>query len=93
MTETDNIRKGMDVSIKICQGDLSPRYPKTSTELVFKSAVITEKGTVQGLPIVDFVMVDNEGKEYYFMTSGRIVQAIASAVGGVNLRISGKENP
>jgi len=66
---------------------------KLSNELLVKRAVITEQGMGSGLPLVDIVMEDSDGKEYFFMISGRLINTLSAAVKGVNQRIHGSEEP
>jgi hypothetical protein len=86
-------KKGTMATIKLNPGKIAPRYEKSSKELILHEVVITEKGMESGLPLIDFVMKDSEGKEHYFMISGRIVNMISSAIKGVNLRNHGQEEP
>lgn len=57
-----------------------------------RRAVITEQGTAGNLPIVDLIGEVN-GKKVVLVISGRLLDSIASALRGVNLRIHGKERP
>lgn len=72
---------------------VAPRYEEDDDHLLLSNVVITEQGTVEKLPIVDFVLVDAEGKKHYFFCTGRILQSIASMVQGVNYKNHGNTNP
>jgi len=89
-----NPRKGMTLPIKLIPGDDSPRYdPAEWTEIELKEAIITEQAMGSGLPLVDLTFEDSDGKKFYAMASGRIMNALASAIKGVNLRNHGKMEP
>jgi len=80
--------------MQIKEGREAPRYNLEDVKkLTMIKAVITEQGTSEGLPVVDIVMIDESGKEYFFMTTGRIINGISSAIKGVNTRIHGTEEP
>lgn len=80
-------------SIKLNPGNFAPRYTADDVQLELEEVVITEEGTRNGWPLVDFVMKDKAGKKHFFMVTGSIAQMIAGAVRGVNVRIHGKEEP
>ena len=83
-----------DLKVELVHGDMAPRYDPTKTrELTLTKAVITEQGTASNLPLVDLVFVDGDGQEYFTMVTGRIINAVARAIRGVNLRIHGTEEP
>lgn len=84
MNNMNDNTKGTSVEINLVEGSIAPRYEASSTELVLKKAVITKKGMASGLPLVDIVMQDSKGNEYFFMASGRIMNMIASAVRGAS---------
>ena len=84
---------GQQMSIEIQEGSLAPRYDKKVTELVCTKAVITEKGTEAGLPIVDLQLVDIHGNKFYIMLTGRIVNAVSAVIKGTNMRNYGIEEP
>jgi len=82
------------LEIELNDGKVAPRYkPNEVKELIAKKAIITEKGTMSDLPIVDIQLVDHEGKNYFFCLSGRIFQGLAASVSGVNLRNHGSKEP
>lgn len=88
----ENIHLG-PVSIDIVPGGLAPRYGDECGALAaVRRAVITEQGTAGNLPIVDLIGEVN-GKKVVLVISGRLLDSIASALRGVNLRIHGKERP
>lgn len=62
-------------------------------ELRVNKVVITEMGTVENLPIVDFVVQTTNGEKYLMVLTGRLVNAISAAVRGTNLRNHGREEP
>lgn len=72
---------------------IAPRYVNGERQLELVEAVITERGTEAGLPIVDLVLVDADGRRYYTMATGRIFMGVASAIAGVNQRNHGTPNP
>lgn len=80
------------LSIEMIPGDVAPRYPE-GTELSCEKVVITEQGTESKLPIVDFVMVAPDGKKYLLVLTGRLINGIAAAVQGSNLRNHGVREP
>lgn len=83
------------VSIKLHDDKkIAPRYKKEETiQLQCHTVVITEKGTDSDLPLIDFQMIGPDGKQYFFAMTGRIVNGIASAIRGVNMRNHGVEEP
>lgn len=82
------------ITIRLVPGDVAPRRdPKEITELACEVAVITERGTNGGLPIVDLELTDEHGRKFYAMITGRVLTGIASAVAGVNLRNHGTPVP
>ena len=88
----ENIHLG-PVIIDIVPGGLAPRYgDECGTLAAVRRAVITEQGTAGNLPIVDLIGEVN-GKKVVLVISGRLLDSIASALRGVNLRIHGKERP
>lgn len=72
---------------------IAPRYVNGERQLELVEAVITERWTEAGLPIVDLVLADGDGRRYYAMATGRIFMGIASAIAGVNQRNHGTPNP
>lgn len=83
-----------NLNIKFIPGDVAPRYePSKVKQLHAHTAVITERGMESGLPVVDIQMRDDEGNEYFFMTTGRLINGISGAIKGVNLRNHGVEEP
>jgi hypothetical protein len=81
------------VKIEIVEGKIAPRYPETSKMLQLEKSVITENGMESNLPLVDIVLKDQEGNEFFFMVSGRIINALSAAIKGINLRNHGCEEP
>ena len=58
---------------------VAPRYkPDETRQLELVEAVITERGTAAGLPIVDLVLVDADGHRYFAMATGRVFQGLAA---------------
>jgi hypothetical protein len=93
MSVTKDKFKASQLSISLVPGDVAPRYLPISKELVIQKAVITEKGTEGNLPLVDLVLKDDDGNEFYTMVTGRIILGLAAAIKGVNLRNHGTEEP
>ncbi len=83
---------GNSATIRIVPGKIAPRYSE-GQELTLEDIAITEQGTEEGLPIVDFRMRGPDGKFYMLALTGRIVNCIAAAVRGVNERIHGLPEP
>ena len=80
------------LNINLVKGKDGPKYDNT-IELNCIEAVITEQGMESGLPFVDFVMEDRDGKKYLLVLTGRIVNMVSAAIRGVNLRNHGIEEP
>lgn len=72
---------------------LAPRYDATTKPLELIEAVITERGTEAGLPIVDLVLVDDQGQRYYAAKTGRLFLMLAAAIRGCNERNHGNPEP
>lgn len=86
--------KGKTLSIKLNPGSIAPRYEEGKTkELTVKTAVITEQGMASRLPLVDMQMEDAEGNQYFFMITGKLINALSASIKGVNKRIHGTEEP
>lgn len=83
------------ISIKLEPSDCAPRYDPVDTVAILKlsEATITERGMSSGLPLVDLVAFDPEGRRYVFVATGRVLLGIAAALRGVNLRNHGVEEP
>ena len=79
--------------IKINPGSVAPRYTEETKQLIAETAVITEKGMQNGLPMIDIQMKDTEGNEYFFMLTGRLFQMLGKAIDGVNIRNHGAAEP
>ena len=80
------------VSIKLIPGDVAPRYGDAEG-LRLEDVVITEQGTRAGLPIVDLVCKDGRGNPFVISTTGRVINGLAAAIRGVNLKNHGLEEP
>jgi hypothetical protein len=89
----DSTGKPDHVTIKLVPGKVAPRYTEPMIELRAPEMIITEQGMASGKPIVDIHFTDAEGNRYCFITSGSLIRAMAAAVGGVNLRNHGTEDP
>jgi hypothetical protein len=82
------------LAIELVDGSLAPRYEPSKVEMLsLDKAVITERGTEGGLPLVDFQMTSIDGKEYFFAVTGRLVLSLAAAIRGVNDRNHGVSEP
>lgn len=79
------------VSIRLVEGSAAPRWD-SAEGLTLEEMIITEKGMQSGFPLVDFVFRAPDGQTMVFTTSGRIVQSMAAAVDGVNLRNHGRKS-
>lgn len=79
-----------ELKIKLIQGNVAPRYTEEK-QLEIKQAVITENGMESGFPLIDFQLTDNEGKEYFCMASGQVINTLSAAIKGVNMRNHGVE--
>ena len=80
------------IEINLVPGDVAPRYD-TGYEIDCSHVTITEKGTKDGLPLVDFVARDRHGEKIMFVLTGRLVNMISASIKGVNLRNHGTEEP
>lgn len=80
------------VSIQMVPGKVAPRYNE-GTEITLEKCVITERGTLANLPIVDLVMRGPDGQMYLLVLTGRVVNAISAAVKGANTRNHGVAEP
>lgn len=80
-------------NIQILEGTAAPRYDEQGTELVREGVTITERGTQEGLPIVDLKLRGPDGKFYLLVMSGRIVNAVAMTLRAINFRNHGTETP
>lgn len=86
--------KGTHLPIELVRGAVAPRYsPQVWKEVIVTKAIITEQGTEKQLPLVDFQMEDVEGNKYFFMITGRLINALAAAIQGVNQRNHGTSEP
>jgi len=82
------------LTIELLPGKIAPRYnPKEVKELAIKKVIVTEKGTEGDLPIVDFQLEDADGNRYFTMITGRLMNQLAAAMRGVNMRNHGVEEP
>lgn len=81
------------VEVNLNPGNMAPRYSSEIVQLELNKVVITESGMESGLPLLDFQCSDASGKQYFFMLSGRIANAIAATVKGVNERNHGTPEP
>ena len=82
--------------MEFVQGKQGPLYHAADGfvgELKIEKVVITEQGTVNNLPIVDFVLVGPDGKRYIAVTTGGLVRMLGSAIDGVNERNHGTPFP
>lgn len=83
---------GTSASITIVPGKDAPRYDEGEA-VQLQEVVITEQGTVAGLPIVDFVCRDQHGHQFVLSLTGRVVLTIANTLRGVNQRNHGTPEP
>lgn len=82
------------LEVKIVQGDIGPKYLEpNSEEITIEGVTIVERGTQSNLPFVDFRMRDTNGEFRLLVLTGREVQALASAIAGINYRNHGNTNP
>ena len=78
-----------EVAIRIVEGKQGPFYKAEDgfqPELSLDEVVITEKGTVENRPIVDFVLTGPDGKRYMACITGRLVKAVADVITEINHR-------
>ena len=86
--------KGRNLSIELKEREDAPRYEQREwKELEIKKAIITEKGTMGNLPIVDLQLEDEKGNKYFVMATGRIIIGLGDACKGVMQRIHGTDTP
>ncbi len=79
-------KPSMSVSVSIKSADSVGKAPKYGPEVVgleLEECVIVSKGTHHGLPSVDLVMKDENGKRYLVMTTGRVMEQLGGACQGV----------
>jgi len=82
------------LDIKLNPGNVAPRYePDKVKQLQPHTAIITEQGMESGLPLVDIQMKDDQGNDYFFMISGRLINGLSAAIKGCNVRNHGVEEP
>ncbi len=84
------------LEIELVPGKDAPKYTEAEGfvgELRIDKVVITEQGTVENLPLVDFVLVGADGRKYIAVTTGRLARMIGSALDGVNTRNHGTPQP
>lgn len=72
---------------------VAPRYTVQEDHLLLYESVITEMGTESELPVVDFLLVDAEGKKHYAFITGRVLQAIVAQIQSINYKNHGNTNP
>lgn len=82
----------MKIDVEVVEGSDAPKYSEV-TQLTCEGVVVTEKGTEQGLPIVDFKMRDKNGKLHLLVLTGRVVNSISGIVKGVNMKNHGTHEP
>ena len=83
----------MNLNFHIVPGTVAPRSDVVGSPVQVTDVYITEQGTECGLPIVDFVGIDETGVRRFFSITGRLVNATSAVVRGVNIRIHGAEEP
>lgn len=80
------------LKIRLVEGSVAPRYDE-GQELTCQEVIITEQGTQENLPLIDFKMRGPDGKLYVLVLTGRLVNMVSAAVKGVNQRIHGIDEP
>lgn len=80
------------LKLEMVPGTQAPKYSE-GEEIICEGVTITERGTEAGLPIVDFKMRGADGKFYLLVLTGRMINAISSAIKGANLRNHGNPEP
>lgn len=81
------------LTISIVPGSRMPRYDDAVYELTSLGVTVTEQATRSGLPAVDFRFQGPDGTQFAFTTSGRMIQMLAAAIAGINVRNHGKADP
>jgi hypothetical protein len=79
------------MSIEVIPGNKAPHYQ--GQELVLEGTTITEQGTQEGLPLVDFRMRDQHGNLFLLVLTGRIVNTLSAAIKGINEKNHGNPEP
>lgn len=79
-----------EITVAVVAGDVAPRYSTTVENLKVTDVVVTEQATASGLPCVDFQLVDDQGRKFFAVMTGRQVTMVAAVVAGVNMRIHGR---
>lgn len=82
-----------ELKIKFVEGNKAPRYNASVCQLFVKQSIITEKGMESDLPLIDFQLTDEFGREYYMAISGRLINMLSASIRGVNMRNHGIEEP
>lgn len=80
------------LAVKLVEGDVAPKYEET-TPLTIEEVVVTEKGMASGLPLVDLVCRDSNGRRFLIVTTGKVICTLAGVIRGVNFRNHGKAEP
>ena len=81
------------VKIHLMPGCPSELYDEPAEPLDCDDVVIKEKATAANLPTVDFRCRGSDGKLHTLVLTGRVVNAIATAVRSMNVRTHGTEEP
>lgn len=75
------------LSITIASVEESPVYDaKDYDGLEIVAAHIVERGTAEGNPTVDILLIDKDGRKHVVMTTGNLIEALGGAVAGVRVR-------
>jgi len=69
----------------------APNYGKDTKIIQGKACLIVQGGTETGKPTIDFQFEDQDGNKYLMMTTAAIMQMIAGAVTGAELREKDKK--
>jgi hypothetical protein len=86
-TKQGEVNHMQHLKITIAGVEESPSYDeKNFSALDLKAAHIVERGTQQGNPTVDLLLVDNNGRQYVAVVTGNLLEMLGSAVAGVRAR-------
>lgn len=80
--KTKASRVSMDFPVAIVELHEAPYYMKETSVKITKVLVVKE-GTESGKPTVDLQLEDDKGNKYIALTTGALIDALASVVRGV----------
>lgn len=80
----DKVNKMMTTTLAInvhgCPDD-APKYESDTTLIRLERALVVRNGTAEGKSTVDLQCVDENGKKFVIMATGRIMRGLAQTIG------------